>query len=126
MSATDTRSIEACKHCRCAGPNECAGALEALRERAETAEARLNSITGMERQRLAELKFKEGFDACRKEEKSLTPKAKAYRDALREAHDALTELVDIINGHLDEGNRLDSFTLQPAKAAITKAEAVLR
>lgn len=31
---------------------------------------------------------------------------------------ALTELVDIVQGHLDDGDKLDSFTLQTARAAL--------
>lgn len=55
------------------------------------------------------------------------------RQALVDAHliaaapdllEALKELVDIVEGHLNDGDRLDSFTLQPAHAAIAKAETV--
>jgi len=36
---------------------------------------------------------------------------------------ALRELVDIVQGHLDDGDRLDSFTLQPARAALSQPAA---
>lgn len=39
---------------------------------------------------------------------------------LLEAVEALNELRDIVQGHLDDGDELDSFTLQPARAALAK------
>ena len=40
--------------------------------------------------------------------------------ALLEAVEALNELRDIVQGHLDDGDELDSLTLQPARAALAK------
>lgn len=34
---------------------------------------------------------------------------------------ALMELVDIVEGHVEDGDTLDSLTLQPARAALAKA-----
>lgn len=42
-------------------------------------------------------------------------RAEAQVATLREA---LDELADIVQGHLDDGDKLDSFTLRPARAAL--------
>ena len=48
----------------------------------------------------------------------------APRDEARAERDryqaALEELVDIVRGHIEDGDKLDSFTLQPAEQALTQ------
>jgi hypothetical protein len=50
----------------------------------------------------------------------LVEMAKKEHDALLEAVEVLEELHDIVQGHLDDGDKLDSLTLQPARAALEK------
>ena len=67
--------------------------------------------------------YPDGVDVCTKSEnlKRLVEQAKlatsleARNKVLTEA---LAELVDIVQGHLDDGEVLDSFTLQVAQAAL--------
>lgn len=115
--------------------------LDEMRERAETAEARLNSITGMERTRLAELKFKEGFDAGIEHQRKAapTPKAKQYRAALKTLVTNVKpiEFGNAVNGHKcltcvgwdvgPNGETPQVHTKDCAfAAALAKAEAVLK
>lgn len=44
-------------------------------------------------------------------------------DIVKMLVEALDELADIVQGHLQEGNQLDSFTLQPAEVALAKYKA---
>jgi Tfp pilus assembly protein PilO len=99
--------------------------LDEMRERAETAERQLRSITGMERTRLAEINFKAGFDKGIEFQKKATPppKAKQYRDALKEAYEALVA-VDLHDTESTPAER--SMVRVRVEKAITKAEAVLR
>lgn len=128
--------------CQCAAlemkeeRNEALSALGAMRERAETAEASLNSITGKTRERLAEEAFKRGFDAGVEHQKKAapSPKAKQYRDALRNVLDALYEAHNEIPGYIaalliqgtpaEATNRAASAMRR--KAAIALAEGLLR
>lgn len=79
-------------------------------------------------ERAAEVLFKRGFDACRKEEKSLTPKAKAYRDALREAVETLNDLCKyaVEDRAVTPGTTRLARGVIRARAIITKAEPVLK
>ena len=53
------------------------------------------------------------------EERERAERAEAQVATLREA---LDELADIVQGHLDDGDKLDSFTLRPARAALAATE----
>lgn len=107
----------------------------ALLERAESAEAKLNSITGMERTRLAEINFKAGFDKGVEFQKKAAPppKAKQYRDALKAALDALREahveipapaMTLLMQGTASEMRAAQEVVRR--KAAIALAEGLLR
>lgn len=73
--------------------------LEAMRERAETAEARIAGISGVTRERLAEVKFKEGYDKGFADGKKADPppKAKRYRDEAIEARGQFANLRARVN-----------------------------
>lgn len=49
---------------------------------------------------------------------------KNHLPALIECVEALEELHGIVQGHLGDGDKLDSFTLQPARAALAKLQEV--
>lgn len=67
--------------------------LELMRERTESAEARLASVSGVTREELSEAAFKRGVEF---QKANPSQKAKQYRDALKETVEALKALSAVI------------------------------
>ena len=75
-------------------------------------------------ERAAEVIFKRGHDARSKEERALTPKAKQYRDALKDALEAMGHVARGIDAEHRPGTASANFP--DLFAAIIKAEELLR
>lgn len=99
--------------------------LEEVRERAERAEASLASITGMERTRLAEVKFKEGFDKGFADGKASAPPPKAKQ--MKAERDVVADALRSLRGDLlDRLADTDSpGTRQTLTAQVDMASAAL-